>query len=72
MLKGDSGSFILDSSQSPPAIDFHQWRGAVFGIYKLDGESLALCVTREVAPRPDRLSTSPNDERILSRYKKVR
>lgn len=72
VLKGDKGTFVLDSSQSPAAIDFQQWVGTVHGIYELDGDTLTLCVTREGKPRPEALTTQPHDSRMLSRYKRVR
>ena len=72
VLNGGSGSFVLDSSQRPAAVNFKQWQGTGYGIYQLDGDTLTVCVTINGGPRPDRLSTTNNDDRILSRYKKVR
>lgn len=72
VIHGGSGSFVLDGSQNPAAIDFKQWQGTAYGISELDGDSLTLCVTRNGGPRPDGLFTTKNDDRILSRYKKVR
>jgi RNA polymerase sigma factor (sigma-70 family) len=72
VLKGDRGSFVLDSSQSPRAIDFRLWVGTAYGVYELDGDALTLCVTSGGGARPDGLTTAKNDERILSRFKRVR
>lgn len=72
VLEGGSGSFVLDSSQSPAAIDFKQWQGTAHGLYELDGDMLTVCVTRGGGPRPNGLSTTKNDDRILQRFKRVR
>jgi uncharacterized protein (TIGR03067 family) len=71
VLPGGSGSFVLDNSQSPAAIDFQQMQGTAHGIYELDGDTLRICVTRNGGPRPDGLITTLNDDRQLLRYQKV-
>lgn len=71
VLQAGSGSFTLDSSQDPAAINFRQWQGTAHGIYELDGDKLTICVTRNGGPRPGGLSTTKNDDRILSRYQRV-
>jgi RNA polymerase sigma factor (sigma-70 family) len=72
VLEGGSGSFVVDSSQSPAAIDFNQRQGTAYGIYELGDDTLTVCVTRGGGPRPDGLSTAQNDDRVLLRYQRVR
>lgn len=72
VLKGESGSFTLDNSQSPATIDFHMSQGTARGIYQLDGNTLTICVTQDGGSRPTELATKQNDGRILSRYQRVR
>ncbi|MBS0260888.1 MAG: hypothetical protein JSS02_02940, partial [Planctomycetes bacterium] len=70
VLEGNHGSFVLDGSPAPSTIDFRQWQGTVYGRYDLDGDTLMICVTRHGGPRPDKLSTTSNDDRILTRYER--
>ncbi len=71
VLGRESGSFVLARSQNTAAIDFKLWQGTIHGIYALEGDTLTICVTRNGEPRPDKLATMKNDDRILTRYKRV-
>ena len=45
----EAGTFVLDSTRNPPTIDFVATEGAgkgntQYGIYKIDGDSLTICM----------------------------
>ena len=72
VLEGERGTFVLDRSHNSATIDFQMLQGTGHGVYELEGDSLTLCITRSGGPRPDDLTTTQNDNRILSRYKRVK
>ena len=71
LLEGGSGSFVLRHARSPAEIDFKQWQGTAFAIYKLQEGELTICIARNGGPRPTEFSTKKNDDRMLLRYRKV-
>lgn len=73
-LPAETGTFVLDDAQMPKAIDFKILWGfrQVDGIYRVAGDELSLCVVRDAGARPDAFVTAPNDDRILTRYRRVR
>jgi len=72
VLEGGSGTFVLDDSKSPAAIDFRQPQGTAYGLYEFGEDTLTICVTRNSGPRPDGFSTAPHDDRTVWRYQRVR
>lgn len=71
-IEGESGRVSLLESKTDAAIDFKMWEGTAHGIYRLNGDDLVLCVTREGGPRPDSLKTSAGDLRVLKTYRRTR
>jgi RNA polymerase sigma factor (sigma-70 family) len=69
---GDTGSYVLDSTQDPALINFYQRKGSIFGVYKLDADSLTICVTISGGPRPDGMSTKNDQNRLLTRYTRIK
>lgn len=72
VLNGERGTFLLDNSQNPSAINFHDQRGTIYGVYDLEKDSLTVCITEGGGPRPDGFSTTIGDQRILTRYERIK
>lgn len=70
-IKGESGHVSFPESKTDDAIDFKMWGGTAHGIYRLNGDELALCMTREGGPRPDSLKTFAGDLRVLKTFRRT-
>jgi uncharacterized protein (TIGR03067 family) len=59
----------LDPSKSPAAIDLKISRPGnnetLFGIYKIDGETLSICWTKHGGERPNEFKTKPGSDQVL-------
>lgn len=71
-LDGERGSIVLNDTADPKTIDFNTWAGTIYGIYKLDGDTFSLCVTKGGGRRPDAFSTAQNDDRTLTQYQRAK
>lgn len=69
-IKGEQGKLSIDSSDSADSIDFVLWEGTAHGLYRLDGDELTLCVTREGGTRPDSFQTKNGDSRVLQTFRR--
>ena len=63
--------FTLDRSNNPRAIDYVNLHGSAkgktqLGIYQLDGDRLAVCMSPPGKPRPASFDSSPRDGRSLT------
>lgn len=69
-IDGENGKLSIDSSKPNTMIDFKLWEGTVHGLYKLDGDELTLCITRQGGPRPDSFETKAGDARVLQKFRR--
>jgi uncharacterized protein (TIGR03067 family) len=74
----DRGTFRLDPTKSPKAIDFMPTEGlfrgkTLRGIYSLDGDVLRICEsTPSKGERPTEFKTAPGSGTVLFTYKRER
>jgi uncharacterized protein (TIGR03067 family) len=68
-VRDETAEITLDPSKSPATIDLKPSRPGgeelVPGIYKLDGEMLTLCWTKQGGGRPTEFSTKAGDDHVL-------
>lgn len=68
------GTFAVDPSQTPKAVDYTDTHGADAGqtflaIYAIDGDSLVFCAADAGRPRPTAFTTGPGQ--VLRRNRRV-
>jgi uncharacterized protein (TIGR03067 family) len=72
------GTFTIDASREPPAIDLVEQDGpedvkgkVQRGVYELDGDTLRVCVNpRAVTERPKELRTAAGEETMILIFKR--
>ncbi|MFO1043338.1 MAG: protein kinase [Planctomycetaceae bacterium] len=69
-IRGESGHLSIEQREAG-AINFKNWEGTTHGLFKLTGDELVICVTREGGPRPDSLKTSAGDQRVMKTYRRT-
>jgi uncharacterized protein (TIGR03067 family) len=70
------GVFTLDAEAAPPRIDIDFVEGpeagnTAYGVYRLDGDSLTLCLGLVGSPRPSSFTTSAGSGHALERLRRV-
>lgn len=71
-IKGESGEIAREAETGENSINFKiRGKGTVYGICKLEGDKLVLCVTRE-GHRPDNFETTDKDLRVLQMFKRTK
>lgn len=70
-IKGNDGSFSLGENKDGRTIDIETARGTAHGLYRMDGKTLILCITRSGGPRPNAFTTTKGDERMLTTYRRT-
>lgn len=66
------GEIVLNAVAKPPAIDLRYTEATVVGIYKIDGDTLSICMRRGKADakvRPTEFVTKGNDQVEIRVYK---
>ena len=64
-IDAEKGRLSIVQDDPAGTIDFKLSMGTIQGLYKLTGDELVLCVTRQGGPRPDSLQTKAGDQRML-------
>ncbi len=70
-IRGNDGSFSLGENKDGRTIDIKTARGTAHGLYRIDGKTLTLCITRSGGPRPNAFTTTKGDERMLTTYRRT-
>ncbi|MFO0868920.1 MAG: protein kinase [Pirellulales bacterium] len=68
-IAGESGRVSL-LDEPAGGIDFRLWPGTCRGLYRLAGDELVVCVTRQGGPRPDSFATAAGDARSRYTYRR--
>jgi uncharacterized protein (TIGR03067 family) len=69
-INGEKGKLSIEPNDSAGTIDFVLWEGTVHGLYKLNGDELTLCITRQGGARPDSFATNPGDSRVRQTFRR--
>jgi uncharacterized protein (TIGR03067 family) len=74
--KPDVGSYKIDAKANPPRIDLSPPEGSnepcLYGIYKLDGDTLTMAVSEKEADRPTKLESPEGSKVVLLVLKRVK
>jgi uncharacterized protein (TIGR03067 family) len=65
-------SFVTDTKQSPPTIDIGTGGGHYRGIYKVEGDTLTLCVVTGDKERPKTFESSGDKPTTIWIFKRVK
>ncbi len=71
-IHADEGKLSIDQKDPAGTIDLKLSMGTIHGLYKLTGDELVLCVTREGGPRPDSFQTKAGDQRMLQTFRRTK
>ena len=69
-IDAEKGRLSIDQDDPAGTIDFKLSMGTIQGLYKLTGDELVLCLTRQGGLRPDSFQTKAGDQRMLQRLRR--
>ena len=65
-------NFVTDAKQSPPTIDIGAGGGQYRGIYKVEGDTLTLCVVNGDRERPKTFESTAEKRTTIWVFKRVK
>ncbi|MBL8817188.1 MAG: protein kinase [Planctomyces sp.] len=69
-IKAESGNILVEAGTSFDRIDFELWQGTIYGVYRLHGANLELCLTKEGGERPAAFQTETGSNRVLQTFRR--